>query len=279
MSDVCAWRGREKPREKHGTRAREARAFTLIELLVVIGIIALLVGLLLPSLGAARQSARVVACGSRLQQLGVALTGYLNDFPDRMPQKLGPLPGGGESVIGSLFGGKKGQVPFYGIDTIGAEGRPLNRYVGVDEVPADAEPGNTEVEVFRSPLDRGAASTGLPIPGLERTESFYQFLGSSYVMNDHTLAGDSFATLVPLGGGKMPYLTAPSRTWGIGTHTMYNYQEGGDRGMKWFGERDTNSGVSANVLLMDMHVKTKVRVPVYRVGESLPSGLGYQFEP
>lgn len=64
-------------------RARLPRAFTLIELLVVISVVALLIGILLPSLAAARTTARGVACQSNQRQLVTAWTMYAGDYRDR----------------------------------------------------------------------------------------------------------------------------------------------------------------------------------------------------
>lgn len=56
-----------------------AHAFTLIELLIVIAIIALLIGLALPSLAGARKTARTVICQSNMRQLGIATQGYFDN--------------------------------------------------------------------------------------------------------------------------------------------------------------------------------------------------------
>lgn len=60
------------------------RAFSLVELLVCIGVIAVLLAILVPSLVRARDSARLVVCETKLHQLGLAWTMYANDSKDRV---------------------------------------------------------------------------------------------------------------------------------------------------------------------------------------------------
>jgi prepilin-type N-terminal cleavage/methylation domain-containing protein/prepilin-type processing-associated H-X9-DG protein len=65
--------------------SREKRgAFTLVELLVVIGIIAVLVGILLPALNKARQSANTMRCASNLRQIAMAMLSYANNNKGRL---------------------------------------------------------------------------------------------------------------------------------------------------------------------------------------------------
>jgi prepilin-type N-terminal cleavage/methylation domain-containing protein len=59
--------------------------FTLIELLVVIAIIAVLMGILMPVLGRAREVAKRSVCSNQMRQMGIALSTYAQNYDFRLP--------------------------------------------------------------------------------------------------------------------------------------------------------------------------------------------------
>jgi len=64
---------------------RRQTGFTLVELLVVIGIIAVLVGVLLPALNKARRQAQIVQCAANLHNVGLAMANYGAQYNGSLP--------------------------------------------------------------------------------------------------------------------------------------------------------------------------------------------------
>ena len=129
--------------------ATKRNGFTLIELLVVISIIALLVGILLPALGAARRSAQDIKCKNQLRQFGIAFTAYATDYKDVLPSNLDRVGNAGKYYPTWLMDGVSLPIRLnYGCP----DGGSIFNYVGETK------------ELYRCPaLEEGATKpTGLP---------------------------------------------------------------------------------------------------------------------
>lgn len=81
--------GQHKIRETEGWKACAARrAFTLVDVLVSMAVVAVLIGLLLPSLSSVGETAKRVICQSNLRQIGLTLAMYADHNNDRIPPSI-----------------------------------------------------------------------------------------------------------------------------------------------------------------------------------------------
>jgi type II secretory pathway pseudopilin PulG len=150
-------------------------AFTLVELLVVIGIIAVLIGILVPTLNKARESARQVQCLSNMRQLALALISFTTEHGGWMPAVGSPNPSGysstGRPGVGSSVTNPSDWIAWRRvIDPVTGQnngaGTPdqnitysaLAKYLGAKYVthntPAEANGVNLSLEsIYRCPSD------------------------------------------------------------------------------------------------------------------------------
>ena len=208
---------------------------------MVVSIIIILIAILLPSLGRAREQAREALCLSNLKQLGIGTTLYQADHEDRLP--VSPLekmvfhtdPNGKEtaSVLTTChWGGRRaaylhdeGAVDNKGPET---EKRPLTSYLykGADL--------DTPTPVFRCPSDTPLPWSNGLIPGA----NIYTTCGNSYYINFFGESKEPAARPASSPAKVVLYIEAP----------MYFDMAGGVQGNGWHGRFSTH-----NIMFLDMH--------------------------
>ena len=143
---------------------KSREGFTLIELLVVISIIALLISILMPSLGQARRTAQQVQCLSNQRQHSLGVEMYAQAFKDVYPSNRVTDESGNTDNSVYFWMGTVGNIVGAARYNLYSENdRPLNGYMGV------TEGGGNAVEITRCPSD---SVTWLPT-------------GTSYASNTH----------------------------------------------------------------------------------------------
>jgi len=181
------------PRRGRSVRQGCARTpgFTLIELLVVIAIIALLISILLPSLGKAKEQAKKVKCVANLKEIGVAMQEYFLDHKDWFPfGKRNEL----NYMHGFYYGGHPGRDDWWGYtDPVYRDtplARPLNRYLYPELPDYDVPPDDPMFEVvrqmpvFQCPSDMGGFWNTDP-GDTPNSKELYWEVGTSYDANYH----------------------------------------------------------------------------------------------
>ena len=209
--------------------------FTLVELLVVIAIIATLIGLLLPAVQSARESARRTRCGNNLRQIGLAMHGH-HDSRGRLPPSIlarvhsPEMPLLGHQFVGALFF----LLPYMeeaGIyDSVSA-----SLDTSVDHYPGGPTSGSLRIQPWWTNVATfTAAQTRIPTFLCPSTNPYAnkRTFSNFYTFPDTNVEGSNWATPMPQ-LGRTNY--APS-AGGCGNHTRDDWQR--YAGMFWSRSRN-----------------------------------------
>lgn len=118
------------------TKHNRGKGFTLVELLVVIGIIALLISILLPSLNRAREQANRVKCMNNVKQIGGAMLLYANENKQQFPRTQWNA-GGGPTVVWDTSAGTSPMDPFQNNTTTNAVDKAIFLLCRTQDITAE----------------------------------------------------------------------------------------------------------------------------------------------
>ena len=201
-------------------KSSRGHAFTLVELLVVIGIIAIMIGILLPTLNKAREAARASKCLNNMRQITIAIINFAQENNGWMPGR------GGSNIL--PFNPAPGKNPFVGTADIQAPGdwiawqrvndpmggpgngadqnitysvlaKYLNSKPRVHATPADANSIAPNLDdLYRCPSDNLASRPATPAPGDKKYR--YSYAVNDLFFNPVQKADPTDYTTVPPGG-------------------------------------------------------------------------------
>lgn len=156
---------------------KRIKGFTLIELLVVIAIIALLLAILMPALGRAREQARATRCLANLKQIGLAMNLYANDNNYKVPRaELRPgVPG---------YTGKEMRWPTLFIPYIGGLSDKFENYHEVKIYDCPSYPIKEQtVDYCLNSWDLKAGPSGNEYFGFSKMDDFPRHATTIYLVD------------------------------------------------------------------------------------------------
>lgn len=160
-------------------------AFTLIELLTVVAIIGILAAIIIPSIGAVRNKARITQATSNLRQTGNAILLYSNDHRNELPGRNdGANPNTGTQGLSAFVQDNYTPVQF------GRLGRHIGPYVGT-EAPSDPD-SVIKVSSLEDPVARDATDDDSSTMTL-------------WVLNHELQGGDGHYTSIEMGTVLRPF--------------------------------------------------------------------------